>query len=50
LVRAALQLHRCAVNTSSSANVYDFVGILRAWRRVQEIELTCSRRAWDVGP
>jgi hypothetical protein len=39
-----------AVNTSSSVNVYDIVGILPAWRQVQEIELTCSRQASDVVP
>jgi hypothetical protein len=42
--------HRSAVNTSSDVNVYGVVGILPAWRRVQEIELTCPPRAWDVGP
>jgi RNA polymerase sigma-70 factor, ECF subfamily len=41
-------LTRSVVNTSSSSNVYDVVGILHAWPG-QKIELTCWRRAWNVG-
>jgi hypothetical protein len=35
---------RYAVNTPFPANVYDSVGILRAWPGT-EIEVTCSRQA-----